>query len=139
MSFSFSALLFPCINNFIVAFLTIISECSSHSSSSATVKDWELYNESWNLLEKINSMEKSLERPSIDRKEALAPFMEWLAKHGAEMTGVELAADVPLYGFCVKSTNVITAGDLLFSIPRKIMLSSETAMSSEIGIIAFYN
>lgn len=61
--------------------------------------------------------------------------MDWLAEHGAKMGGVELTADVPLYGYCVKAKSAITAGDLLFSIPPKIMISTETAMSSEICMI----
>ena len=61
--------------------------------------------------------------------------MDWLTEHGAKMGGVELAADVPLYGYCVKAKSAISAGDLLFSIPLKVMMSTETAMSSEIGII----
>ena len=89
-------------------------------------------------MEKINSLEKSLERPNVDRAKALAPFMDWLAEHGAKMGGVELAADVPLYGYCVKAKSAITAGDLLFSIPQKIMMSTETAISSEIGIIIMF-
>ena len=40
---------------------------------------------------------------------------------------------MPLYGCCIKATAAVSEGDLLFSIPQKLMLSVETARNSSIG------
>lgn len=42
-------------------------------------------------------------------------------------------AEVPLYGCCVKATLEIQEGDLLFSIPHELVMSTETARSSSLG------
>jgi hypothetical protein len=92
----------------------------------------EIYSESWTLLEKISEMEKSLERPPIKRSDALPFFLEWMTNHDVKMGPVELV-ELPLYGCCVRATEQVRAGELLFSIPQKLMLSNETANSSSIG------
>lgn len=58
--------------------------------------------------------------------------MEWMTKHNVTMGPVELA-ELPLYGCCVKATKHIKSGELLFSIPQELMLSTETATTSSIG------
>jgi hypothetical protein len=105
-------------------------ECSYSVTSQS--KDLEIYTESWTLLEKISEMEKSLERPTTKRSEALPSFLEWMTNHDVEMGPVELV-ELPLYGCCVRAKKQVRAGELLFSIPQKLMLSNETAISSSIG------
>jgi hypothetical protein len=77
-------------------------------------------------------MEKSLERPTVKRSDALPPFLEWMTNHDVKMGPVELV-ELPLYGCCVRATKQVSTGELLFSIPQKLMLSNETANSSTIG------
>lgn len=92
-----------------------------------------MYTEVYTFLEKIVDAEKSLSRPKGQRSAALPPFMEWLASHGAEMGPVELVEQPP-FGFCVRAVADIKMGELLFSIPQKLMMSAETARSSDLGI-----
>lgn len=108
-------------------------ECSFSSTSSPS-KDWEIYTESWNLLEKICEIEKSLERTPIKRSAALPTFLEWMTSQDVEMGPVEII-EMPLYGCCVRATKQVAAGELLFSIPQKLMMSNQTARSSSLGII----
>ena len=105
--------------------------CSSSSSSSAA-KEWDAYLDTYTFLERIIEAEKSLARPKNQRSEALPFFLEWLASHNAEMGAVEVV-EQPLYGCCVLATKDIKEGELLFSIPQKLMLSTETAKSSSLG------
>lgn len=108
----------------------LLQKCSYSLSSPS--KDWEIYSESWNLLEKIREMEKSLDRLRISRNESLPSFVEWMTKHDVKMGPVELA-ELPLYGCCVKAKKHINSGELLFSIPQELMLTTETATKSSIG------
>ncbi|XP_046444883.1 actin-histidine N-methyltransferase-like [Daphnia pulex] len=108
----------------------LLQKCSYSVTSQS--KDLEIYSESWTLLEKIYEMEKSLERPTVKRSDALPPFLEWMTNHDVKMGPVELV-ELPLYGCCVRATKQVSTGELLFSIPQKLMLSNETADSSTIG------
>lgn len=78
------------------------------------------------------NIEQALERPSIDRSEALIPFMSWLSSYGALMGSVELV-DLPLYGYSLRAISPIKVGDLLVTVPQKLLLSVETARASSIG------
>lgn len=111
----------------------LIAECSS-SPSSSPAKEWDVYIESYTFLERIIEAEKNLtSRPRKPRSEALPPFMEWLNSHNAEMGPVEVV-EQPLYGCCVRATKDIKEGEMLFSIPQRLMLSTETARSSDLGM-----
>lgn len=79
-------------------------------------------------------LEQSLKRPARQRSDALDPFIDWLKKNGTKMGPVQIT-ELPLYGCCVKANAAISEGDLLFSIPQKLMLTVETARASNIGII----
>lgn len=85
------------------------------------------------LLENISDAEKSLVTPKGPRSDALPAFMEWLASHGAEMGPVKVV-EQPLYGCCVIAKTDIKEGELLFTIPQQLMLSTETAQNSELGL-----
>lgn len=76
-----------------------------------------------------------MERSAIKRSEALPLFLEWMIGQGVEMGTVELT-ELPLYGCCVRATKQINSGELLFSIPEKLMMSTQTAKTSSIGGVA---
>lgn len=114
-----------------------LTECAV-SGASPPSKDWEIYTEMCNLLEKITSIEHLLERPTVDRKTAVAPFLKWLSSHRAQMSSVELV-DISGFGYSVKALTPIKRGDLIFSIPHKLLLSVETARASSIGIHSIGN
>lgn len=108
-------------------------ECSTSTASTPASKDLEIYTESWKLLEKITDIEKSIQRTPTNRSETLTPFLEWMIKHDVEMGPVELT-EIPFYGCCVRAVKQVKSGELLFSIPQKLMLSTQTATSSNIGM-----
>jgi len=111
----------------------LLQKCSSASSLNSAI-DWEKYNESWDVLVSICELEKTnVEKsPSASRTAAFEPFMEWLQSHGAEMGDVKLV-ELPFYGCCVQASGQVVKSDRLFSIPQKLMLTSETAKASNIG------
>ena len=83
-------------------------------------------------MEKICEIERSAERSPIDRSEALPSFLEWMTSHDVEMGPVEIV-ELPLYGCCVRATKQVNTGELLFSIPQKLMMSTQTARNSSLG------
>lgn len=107
-------------------------ECSSAPTLNPAA-DWEKYNESTSILNSICELEKNLGRsPITSRAEAFKPFIEWLESHGTQIGDVKLV-ELPLYGCCVQAIKPVIMGDLLFSIPQEIMMTSETAKASKIG------
>ena len=100
--------------------------------SSSSSKEWETYLESWSLLGKISEIERNVQRSTPNRSQALGPFMEWMTGHDVQMGSVELA-ELPLYGCCIKATQLVRKDEMLFSIPEKLMMSTQTAVSSPIG------
>jgi hypothetical protein len=68
------------------------------------------------------------------RKSYVASFVEWLEKNGAIVDGVEMADFGPKFGgLGLRVTKELKVGDNTLTIPRKLMMSVDTAKNSEIG------
>ena len=88
------------------------------------------------MLEQVIELEKyNLNRRiSGPRKSYIKEFSEWLEKNGAVVDGVkitEVGKNDEELG--LKTTKDLKVGDVVLTIPRKLMMSLDTAKNSEIG------
>lgn len=72
-------------------------------------------------------------KDSITKKEReVDTITDWMSKNGAVIDGVEIG-EFDGYGFGLKAAKDIKEGDLLICVPRKLMLTTEFARTSELG------
>ena len=76
----------------------------------------------------------SMCRTLPDRRNALKPFTAWLEDLGARMEGVEVA-DFGEQGLGLRTTKDLTQGEPVIRIPRKAMMTTDTARASSIGTL----
>ncbi|KAI4883121.1 hypothetical protein NFI96_017288 [Prochilodus magdalenae] len=115
--------------------MNLISELLQKCSSSAPSpgKEWEEYVQIRALVEKIRKKQKGV---SVvfdgSREEYFAELMAWAAECGASCDGFEIAnfADE---GYGLKATRDIKAEELFLWIPRKMLMTVESAKGSVLG------
>ena len=76
----------------------------------------------------------SMCRTLPDRRNALKPFTAWLEDLGARMEGVEVA-DFGEQGLGLRTNKDLTQGEPVIRIPRKAMMTTDTARASSIGTL----
>lgn len=111
---------------------TLHKVSSSIKSSPGAVKDWENYLEINRLLDKIQNIEKHLTPKPAERSSYFEEFCDWLKDNGAKIDGVKIA-EFPGYEYGLMAEKEFERGDLLLSIPRKLMLTVERAKESVLG------
>ena len=106
------------------------------SEPTTPAKLWEEYKEISALVDKIREIEggHSMCRSLPDRKAAVKPFMSWITELGAVVDGVEVA-DYGDKGLGLKVTKDIKEGEVVIKIPKKAMMSVDTAKASSIGTL----
>jgi len=113
-------------------------QVSSNFSSEPTTpaKQWEEFKEISQLVEKVREIESghSMCRSLPDRRAAIKPFTAWLSGLGAVINKVDIA-EYGAQGLGLRVTDDIEEGDEVIKIPRKAMMSVETAKSSSIGTL----
>jgi len=110
---------------------------SNFSSEPLTpAKQWAEFQEIQTLVEKVREMESgySMCRTLPDRRNAIKPFTAWLEDLGATMEGVEVA-DFGEQGLGLRTTKDLTQGEPVIRIPRKAMMTTDTARASSIGTL----
>jgi histone-lysine N-methyltransferase SETD3 len=70
--------------------------------------------------------------PLPDRADTVPDLVAWLQAHGALMDGVSVQ-QFDGYGLGLLAEQDFEEGDLMLAVPRKLMLSVETARFSELG------
>jgi len=97
-------------------------------------KQWEEFKEISTLVQKVREIESgySMCRTLPDRKNNMKPFTSWLQDLGAVIDGVEVA-DYGEQGLGLRVTKDLSEGQEVIKIPRKAMMSVETAKASSIG------
>ncbi|XP_046383194.1 actin-histidine N-methyltransferase [Ischnura elegans] len=111
---------------------TLHKVSSSLKSSPGALKDWENYLEITKLLEKIQNIEKHLAPEPVNRSSHFEEFVEWLVSNGAKVDGIKIS-EFPGYEYGLIADKDFERGDLLLSIPRKLMLTVERAKESVLG------
>jgi len=106
------------------------------SEPTTPAKLWEEYKEISILVEKIREIEggHSMCRNLPDRKASIKPFVSWIKSLGGIIDGVEVA-DYGTHGLGLKVTKDINEGDVVIRIPKKAMMSVNTAKASSIGTL----
>jgi len=99
-------------------------------------KQWEEFKEISALVQKVREIESgySMCRTLPDRKNSVKPFTAWLQDLGAVIDGVEVA-DYGDQGLGLKVTRDLNEGEPVIKIPKKAMMSVETAKASSIGTL----
>lgn len=95
-------------------------------------KEWDIHLEIEKLLEKISKLESDMKIPVSDRDTRIEEFIKWMKENGAEIDGIKIA-QFPGYGYGIKAEKNFTQGDLLISVPRKVMLTTENVGDSLLG------
>ncbi|XP_064178331.1 actin-histidine N-methyltransferase [Anguilla rostrata] len=109
----------------------LLSKCSSAAPSPG--KEWEEYVQIRGLVEKIRKKQKGLSVTFDGTREDFFPeLMAWAAKNGASCEGFEIA-DFAEEGYGLKASRDIKADELFLWIPRKMLMTVESAKNSVLG------
>ncbi|KAG8449133.1 hypothetical protein GDO86_015982 [Hymenochirus boettgeri] len=115
--------------------LNLISELLQKCSNPNSVpgKEWEEYLQIRTLVEKIQKKQKGLSVVFDGKREDyFFELIEWSRTNGASCEGFELA-EFPEEGFGLKATREIKAEELFLWVPRKLLMTVESAKSSILG------
>ncbi|XP_064420919.1 actin-histidine N-methyltransferase [Latimeria chalumnae] len=115
--------------------MTLITELLQKCSSPAPApgKEWEEYLQIRGLVEKIRKKQRGLSIVFDGKREDYFPeLMKWAAENGASTEGFEVV-EFPEEGFGLKATRDIKAEELFLWIPRKLLMTVESAKNSVLG------
>uniref|UniRef100_A0A8B9GTX3 SET domain containing 3, actin histidine methyltransferase n=1 Tax=Astyanax mexicanus TaxID=7994 RepID=A0A8B9GTX3_ASTMX len=120
----------PCVLYFDV-FWSVFLECSSAAPSAG--KEWEEYVQIRALVEKIRKKQKGVSVVFEGSREDYFPeLMSWAAECGASCDGFEISSFAD-EGYGLKATRDIKAEELFLWIPRKMLMTVESAKNSVLG------
>jgi hypothetical protein len=71
--------------------------------------------------------------PVSNRATRIEEFMKWMKENGAEIERIKIA-EFPGYGCGIKAEKKFLQGDLLITVPRKVMLTTENVEDSLLGM-----
>nr|XP_020510872.1 actin-histidine N-methyltransferase [Labrus bergylta] len=108
----------------------LLQKCSSAASSG---KEWEEYVQIRGLVEKIRKKQKGL---SVvfdgSREEYFSDLMAWAQENGGPSEGF-CVSDFGSEGYGLKATRDIKAEELFLWVPRKMLMTVESAQNSVLG------
>lgn len=99
------------------------------------LKQWQEHLKLRELVEKIRAKQKgqsSFEMSNNNRKDNIPNFLKWFSEHGGKAQQV-IIDDFGEQGLGLKAVTDIKEGELFATIPRKLMMSAETARGSELS------
>ncbi|KAM9708583.1 actin-histidine N-methyltransferase isoform 2-T2 [Menidia menidia] len=109
----------------------LLQKCSSAAPSAG--KEWEEYVQIRGLVEKIRKKQKGLSTVfEGSRPDSFPELMSWARQSGASCDGFTVA-DFGSEGFGLKATRDIKAEELFLWIPRKMLMTVESAQNSVLG------
>ncbi|KAB0403929.1 hypothetical protein E2I00_004644 [Balaenoptera physalus] len=108
-----------------------VTECSSPAPGPG--KEWEEYVQIRSLVEKIRKKQKGLSVTFDGRREDYFPdLMKWASENGASVEGFEMV-NFKEEGFGLRATRDIKAEELFLWVPRKLLMTVESAKNSVLG------
>ncbi|XP_063804534.1 actin-histidine N-methyltransferase [Pseudophryne corroboree] len=110
----------------------LLQKCSNPSSTPG--REWEEYVQIRTLVERIRKKQKVGLSIVFDgkREDYFSELIEWANENGASTEGFELS-EFPGEGFGLKATKDIKAEELFLWVPRKLLMSVESAKNSVLG------
>ncbi|XP_029543565.1 actin-histidine N-methyltransferase isoform X2 [Oncorhynchus nerka] len=109
----------------------LLQKCSSAAPSPG--KEWEEYVQIRGLVEKIRKKQKGISVIFEGSREEFFPtLMAWAQESGASCEGFEIA-NFAGEGFGLRATKDIKADELFLWIPRKMLMTVESAKNSVLG------
>nr|DBA14522.1 TPA: hypothetical protein GDO54_005477 [Pyxicephalus adspersus] len=110
----------------------LLQKCSNPNS--APGREWEEYVQIRTLVERIRKKQKVGLSILFDgkREDYFPELIEWARTNGASTEGFELA-EFPNEGFGLKATREIKAEELFLWVPRKLLMTVESAKNSVLG------
>ncbi|GFS14344.1 histone-lysine N-methyltransferase [Elysia marginata] len=109
---------------------SLLEVCSKPPESGS--RELEDYPQIHALVESIRKIQSVLNPPEQKRVESFGPFLQWLNDNGVDTQSIEIA-EFPGVGFGLKSLKDLKEGDKLLQIPRKLMLTVDSAKKSPLG------
>ncbi|NWV10997.1 SETD3 methyltransferase, partial [Ptilonorhynchus violaceus] len=109
----------------------LLQKCSSPPPGPG--KEWEEYVQIRSLVEKIRKKQKGLSVVFDGKRDDYFPeLIKWATENGASTEGFEIA-NFEEEGFGLKATREIKAEELFLWVPRKLLMTVESAKSSVLG------
>ncbi|XP_004584591.2 actin-histidine N-methyltransferase [Ochotona princeps] len=109
----------------------LLQKCSSPAPSPG--REWEEYVQIRALVEKIRKKQKGLSVTFDGKREDYFPeLMKWASENGASVEGFE-TVHFKEEGFGLRATRDIKAEELFLWVPRKLLMTVESAKSSVLG------
>ncbi|XP_070507269.1 actin-histidine N-methyltransferase [Chironomus tepperi] len=96
----------------------------SRDKSNDPNQEFEIYNEIYNLLERIMKIESEIKVPfkSSRSEKAIENFIGWCVNEGAKFDKIELK-DIPDYGLGLVSKESLNEGEIFIEIPQNMIFS----------------
>ncbi|XP_064427619.1 actin-histidine N-methyltransferase isoform X3 [Mirounga angustirostris] len=109
----------------------LLQKCSSPTPGPG--KEWEEYVQIRSLVEKIRKKQKGLSVTFDGKREDYFPdLMKWASENGASVEGFEMV-NFKEEGFGLRATRDIKAEELFLWVPRKLLMTVESAKNSVLG------
>ncbi|GAB1597643.1 actin-histidine N-methyltransferase-like [Argonauta hians] len=108
----------------------LLEECTRANASGP--KNWDEFIVIFNLVEKIREKQKDLVGAYENESREWNTFLQWLKDNDVDTSMVKVD-DFSDHGFGLRASEDLKEGDLFLSIPRKLMMSTETASRSQMG------
>ncbi|XP_070449341.1 actin-histidine N-methyltransferase isoform X4 [Equus przewalskii] len=109
----------------------LLQKCSSPAPGPG--KEWEEYVQIRSLVEKIRKKQKGLSVTFDGKREDYFPdLMKWASENGASVDGFEMV-NFKEEGFGLRATRDIKAEELFLWVPRKLLMTVESAKNSVLG------
>uniref|UniRef100_A0A8B9BBE2 protein-histidine N-methyltransferase n=2 Tax=Anser TaxID=8842 RepID=A0A8B9BBE2_9AVES len=109
----------------------LLQKCSSPTPGPG--KEWEEYVQIRSLVEKIRKKQKGLSIVFDGKRDDYFPeLIKWATENGASTEGFEIA-NFEEEGFGLKATREIKAEELFLWVPRKLLMTVESAKNSVLG------
>uniref|UniRef100_A0A8D0RQ85 protein-histidine N-methyltransferase n=1 Tax=Sus scrofa TaxID=9823 RepID=A0A8D0RQ85_PIG len=111
--------------------IELLQKCSSPAPGPG--KEWEEYVQIRSLVEKIRKKQKGLSVTFDGKREDYFPdLMKWASDNGASVEGFEMV-NFKEEGFGLRATRDIKAEELFLWVPRKLLMTVESAKNSVLG------
>ncbi|XP_064602979.1 actin-histidine N-methyltransferase-like [Liolophura sinensis] len=108
----------------------VLDLCTKPLSMGA--KEWDDFIELRQVIERVEQLQTGSGTHSQNRAENIQAFLDWLNTHGVDTTNVGIC-EFKGYGYGLKAEKDFKTADLFLSIPRKLMLTLDSAKLSPLG------